>query len=493
MPATALGRRSAPASVLLALCLAASSGAIAPVARAATVPGAPTGVIAGAGDAQASVEWTAPASDGGSPITGYVVLVSPDEFGVPTEGTENWADIYGLTNGRTYTFTVIAINAAGPGPASAPSNSVVPSPPLGPPGAPRMVTAAAGDRIASMSWLPPSWDGGEPITQYFVYAYDISGGGFIYLGGIAVPGSQLSATFELCNCMDAIVFHVIAENVYGWGPWSSPSSPVVSSPGAPTPQTATALISPAGGAATTDPAGTGPTPSDPVTTSVTVPATPDGGTLSIAETGIDAAPTGFVFFGQQVEIVSTAATDATHPLTIVFHIDPSLLPATIFRNGIPVETACDPAGTATPSPCIAAGAGTASITILTATASTWNVGLQNYAFSGFFSPVDNQPILNGARAGSAIPIKFSLGLDRGLTIFAPGYPRAVTMTCDTLIPLDEVEEIVPAGRSGLSYDAVSGRYTYVWKTDPGWAGTCRQLVIRLADGSEYRASFTFRK
>ena len=39
----------------------------------ATVPGQPLDVTATAGNASASVTWTAPASDGGSPVTGYVI------------------------------------------------------------------------------------------------------------------------------------------------------------------------------------------------------------------------------------------------------------------------------------------------------------------------------------------------------------------------------------------------------------------------------------
>lgn len=494
MPATRKRRRSAPASVLLALSLAASSAAIAPTAHAATVPDAPTNVVAAGGDGRASVDWTAPAADGGSPITGYVVHVSPDGFSVPTGGTENWADIDGLTNGRAYTFTVSAVNAVGSGPASAPSSAVVPSPPLGPPGAPRMVTAAAGDAIASVGWLPPTWDGGEPITQYVVVGYDISGGGAIFVGSVAVPPTQLSASFELCNCgMDAYVFHVVAENVHGQSPWSAASTPVVPRAGAPAPQTATALISTSGGTATTDPDGLGPSPSNPVTTTVTVPATSDGGTVSIAESAVGVAPTGFAFLGQQVDIVSTAATDSANPLMIVFHVDPSLVPVTIFRNGLPVEAACEAAGSATTSPCIAAGAGTATITILTAAASTWNIGLRVYDFSGFFSPVNSAPVVNSTKAGSAIPIKFDLGGDRGLNVLAAGFPKVLKVTCDTSMPLDEIEVVLSPGHSLLSYDAVTSRYTYVWKTDVAWARTCRQLVMRLADGTEHRASFTFRK
>ena len=46
--------------------------------------------------------------------------------------------------------------------------------------------------------------------------------------------------------------------------------------------------------------------------------------------------------------------------------------------------------------------------------------------------------------------------------------------------------------SNLSYDATSDQYIYVWKTENSWAGTCRQLIVRLNDGSERVAFFKFR-
>jgi hypothetical protein len=46
--------------------------------------------------------------------------------------------------------------------------------------------------------------------------------------------------------------------------------------------------------------------------------------------------------------------------------------------------------------------------------------------------------------------------------------------------------------SGLQYDPASNQYTYTWKTERSWAGTCRQLVLNLIDGMTYRANFRFR-
>ncbi|MGI9076212.1 MAG: PxKF domain-containing protein [Gemmatimonadaceae bacterium] len=47
-------------------------------------------------------------------------------------------------------------------------------------------------------------------------------------------------------------------------------------------------------------------------------------------------------------------------------------------------------------------------------------------------------------------------------------------------------------QSGLTYDAASDQYNFVWKTSTTWAGTCRQFDLRLADGSVHRANFQFK-
>jgi hypothetical protein len=108
-------------------------------------------------------------------------------------------------------------------------------------------------------------------------------------------------------------------------------------------------------------------------------------------------------------------------------------------------------------------------------------------FDGFFAPVDNN-MLNVAKAGSAIPVKFGLGGDQGLDIFAAGYPKAVRISCDTGESADAVEEYTVASTSGLKYDAASGRYQYNWKTTKGVTG-CFRLELGLTDGSVHTADF----
>ena len=94
-----------------------------------TVPGAPTGVTATAGNASATVSFTVPPS-GGSPITLYTVTSSG---GQKATGAASPITVTGLTNGTTYTFTVTAANAVGTSPASAVSNGVTPENVLMPP------------------------------------------------------------------------------------------------------------------------------------------------------------------------------------------------------------------------------------------------------------------------------------------------------------------------------------------------------------------------
>ena len=112
-----------------------------------------------------------------------------------------------------------------------------------------------------------------------------------------------------------------------------------------------------------------------------------------------------------------------------------------------------------------------------------------YTFTGFFQPVENPNTLNVVKAGSAVPVKFSLHGNFGLGIFAPGYPRSQVVACDVASSVNGVEETVTAGSSSLSYDASSDQYKYVWKTDKAWMGSCRQLVVKLGDGSFHWANF----
>jgi hypothetical protein len=117
-----------------------------------------------------------------------------------------------------------------------------------------------------------------------------------------------------------------------------------------------------------------------------------------------------------------------------------------------------------------------------------------YNFKGFFSPVDNIPCVNAAKAGSAIPVKFSLGGFMGYDIFALGYPRTMALDLSTFVVADDIETTVVAGGSSLNYDTTTGQYIYVWKTDKAWAGKGgRELQVQFRDGTTQVAYFKFAK
>jgi dipeptidyl aminopeptidase/acylaminoacyl peptidase len=121
----------------------------------------------------------------------------------------------------------------------------------------------------------------------------------------------------------------------------------------------------------------------------------------------------------------------------------------------------------------------------------WGPSSFSYDFGGFFRPVDNLPTFNKAKAGRSVPVKFSLRGDQGVDILAEGNPKSEQIDCDSTAPVDTVEQAVSAGESHLVYDATTDQYTYVWKTEKRWAGTCRQFTIKLKDSSVHQASFEF--
>jgi hypothetical protein len=89
-------------------------------------PGAPTGVMAVAGDASASVSSVAPSDSGSYPISNYQVTSAPGGRSCLVAVPALTCEVSGLTNGTAYTFTVRALNGAGWGSDSAPSNAVTP-------------------------------------------------------------------------------------------------------------------------------------------------------------------------------------------------------------------------------------------------------------------------------------------------------------------------------------------------------------------------------
>jgi hypothetical protein len=131
----------------------------------------------------------------------------------------------------------------------------------------------------------------------------------------------------------------------------------------------------------------------------------------------------------------------------------------------------------------------------------------SYVWTGFYQPIDAAPnnsngkdssviagtVFNKAKAGSSIPVKFSLGGNQGLSIFATNSPSVTPVSCSTAAVVDALEEVGTATTSGLKYDATAGQYIYTWKTATSWANTCQRLTVKTADGAPHYAFFTFTK
>jgi hypothetical protein len=149
-------------------------------------------------------------------------------------------------------------------------------------------------------------------------------------------------------------------------------------------------------------------------------------------------------------------------------------------SSVGAKTATVPAGTATD---VAGNASTEASCDYTVV----------YDWGGFLSPVDTGGVVNSVKAGSSVPVTFSLGGDQGGGILAADSPTIEFGECSSSAPVDAIEQTATAGASGLSYDAEADVYTYVWKTAKSWAGKCGTLTVRLIDGTTHTALFSFVK
>jgi predicted phage tail protein len=208
-------------------------------ATPAAMPGPPAGLTATAGNAQVTLSWGAPASDGGSPVSGYIVDqgTSPGgETGVPVNGslvTGTSYTVTGLTNGTTYYFKVFAVNAVGQSPPSAEASAI----PVTVPGSPAGLTVTPGNAQVRLSWTAPASDGGSPVTGYNLYA-----GTTADFNGRA-PFAKVTGTVVTVTGLvngTPYYFRVTAVNRAGEGPASAEAKAIpVTVPGAPTRLTAT--------------------------------------------------------------------------------------------------------------------------------------------------------------------------------------------------------------------------------------------------------------
>jgi hypothetical protein len=107
-----------------------------------------------------------------------------------------------------------------------------------------------------------------------------------------------------------------------------------------------------------------------------------------------------------------------------------------------------------------------------------------YAFDGLSAPAGK----SSAKAGSAVPIWFSLGGVSDLSAVHEVMSSANSCDAVAAAPGDPIS----MNGVGVRYEASNDRFMFVWKTEKSWGGSCRQLQITLKDGTTHTATFSFR-
>jgi Bacterial Ig-like domain (group 3) len=131
------------------------------------------------------------------------------------------------------------------------------------------------------------------------------------------------------------------------------------------------------------------------------------------------------------------------------------------------------------------GAGNTSSKVVTYTVA--------YEFDGFKSPVKNTPNVNKWKAGQPVPIRFSLRGFRGPRPEADGYPRSMRCGGGDSEQVARAHSHASTKQPMFKYLDRSDEYVMRWKTHQKWAGSCREFVLQLDDGSVHAARFEFTK
>jgi hypothetical protein len=181
---------------------------------AASNAGAPSITGVTGGNASLSVTFNPPASDGGSPITGYEYSLNGSSTWVSVvlpDAAVNAFTISSLSNATTYAVRLRAINSIGPSSASSPSNGTT----FGVAGAPTATKAklTGADSDIYVEWTAPASNGGSAITDYVIEYSDDAGANW-QIAADSVS-TATNATFTSLSRTTTYIFKVKAVNLVG--------------------------------------------------------------------------------------------------------------------------------------------------------------------------------------------------------------------------------------------------------------------------------------
>jgi Fibronectin type III domain len=198
-----------------------------------SIPAAPTVGTTVGGKNSMSLNWTAPTNTGGLPISSYTITNETLGTTSTAPASATGTNIPALTEGAVYSFTVQANNSLGASAKASYQQVTVPSAPSAP-AAPNISLVTGTTSDLSVSWTPPSSDGGSAITYYTVTLIPTSGSSQPTRISVTTLTSGLSHTFT--SVADGSwSATVTAENVINPGAPSVQSAPItlgsVSNPG----------------------------------------------------------------------------------------------------------------------------------------------------------------------------------------------------------------------------------------------------------------------
>ena len=181
-----------------------------------SVPGAPTGVTATAGDTQVSLSWTAPSSNGGASITDYTIQYSSNSGSTwttfsRTASTATTATVTGLTNGTAYVFHVAAVNSVGTSSYSSNSSSVTPA------------AAGATFNTFNSAWTAIGFTGSGTSASHYVKATvagtvaDGAQAKVVSSGTVRVTATTAHSDYDLVIYKNGTAAYTLSDNSGGNG------------------------------------------------------------------------------------------------------------------------------------------------------------------------------------------------------------------------------------------------------------------------------------